>query len=114
MIGHLWPMQSSAGTGRNFNREAIAMSEVIWRSETINLGISFYFLVFGMFYKIIIFELRSVFYVIFIDVIYNLMEDLRLITYESPVAEVIEVMLEGIVCDSGEVPDMGHGWDLDF
>ena len=80
----------------------------------INLGISFYFLVFGMFYKIIIFELRSVFYVIFIDVNYNLMEDLRLITYESPVAEVIEVMLEGIVCDSGEVPDMGHGWDLDF
>ena len=42
------------------------------------------------------------------------MEVLRLITYESPVTEVIEVMLEGIVCDSGEVPDMGHGWDLDF
>ena len=42
------------------------------------------------------------------------MKDLRLITYESPVTEVIEVMLEGIVCASGEVPDMGHGWDLDF
>ncbi len=43
------------------------------------------------------------------------MEVLRLITYESPVTEVIEVMLEGsIVCASGEVPDMEHGWDLDF
>ena len=40
------------------------------------------------------------------------MEVLRLITYESPVTEVIEVMLEGIVCTS--VPDMEHGWDLDF
>ena len=42
------------------------------------------------------------------------MEVLRLITYESPVTEVIEVMLEGIVCASGEVPNMEHGWDLDF
>ena len=42
------------------------------------------------------------------------MEVLRLITYESPVTEVIEVMFEGIVCASGEVPDMEHGWDLDF
>ena len=67
-----------------------------------------------MFYKIIIFEPRSVFYVNFIDVIYNLMEDLRLITYESPVTKVIDVKSEGIVCASGEVPDMGHGWDLDF
>ena len=46
------------------------------------------------------------------------MEDLRLITYESPVTGVIEVKTEGIVCDSdddgGEVPDMEHGWDMDF
>jgi hypothetical protein len=43
------------------------------------------------------------------------MEVLRLITYESPVTEVIEVMLEGsIVCASGEVPGMEHGWDLEF
>ena len=42
------------------------------------------------------------------------MKDLRLITYESPVTEVIEVILEGIVCTSGEVPNMEHGWDLDF
>ena len=42
------------------------------------------------------------------------MEVLRLITYESPVTEVIEVMSEGIVCASGEVPGMEHGWDLDF
>ena len=42
------------------------------------------------------------------------MEVLRLITYESPVT-VIEVMLEGsIVCASGEVPGMEHGWDLEF
>ena len=67
-----------------------------------------------MSYTIIIFELRSVFYVNFIDVIYNLMKDLRLITYESPVTEVIEVKSEGIVCASGEVPDMEHGWDLEF
>ena len=74
-----------------------------------------------MSYKIIIFELRSVFLVLnsinrinFIDVIYNLMKGLRLITYESPVTEVIEVKSEGIVCASGEVPDMSHGWDLVF
>ena len=42
------------------------------------------------------------------------MEDLRLITYESPVTEVIEVKSKGIVCASGEVPDMEHGWDLVF
>ena len=42
------------------------------------------------------------------------MEDIRLITYESPVTEVIEVKSEGIVCASGEVPDMEHGWDLEF
>ena len=42
------------------------------------------------------------------------MKDLRLISYESPVTEVIEVKSEGIVCASGEVPGMGHGWDLDF
>ena len=42
------------------------------------------------------------------------MEVSRLITYESPVTEVIEVMLEGIVCDSDEVPDIVYGWDLDF
>ena len=44
----------------------------------------------------------------------HLMEVLRLITYVSPVTEVIEVMLEGIVCASGEVPNMERGWDLDF
>lgn len=44
----------------------------------------------------------------------HLMEDLRLISYESPVTKVIEVMLEGIVCDSDEVPDIVYGWDLDF
>ena len=42
------------------------------------------------------------------------MEVLRLITYESPVTEVIEVMFDGIVCASGIIPDMEHGWDLDF
>ncbi len=42
------------------------------------------------------------------------MEVLRLITYESPVTEVIDDMLEGIVCASGIVPDMEHGWDLIF
>jgi hypothetical protein len=42
------------------------------------------------------------------------MEGLRLINYESPVTEVIEVMSEGIVCDSGVIPDMEPGWDLIF
>ena len=43
------------------------------------------------------------------------MEDLRKITYEPPVMRVAEVRLEGIVCNhTGEVPDMEHGWDLDF
>ena len=42
------------------------------------------------------------------------MEGLRLINYESPVTEVIEVKTEGIVCASGEVPGMEHGWDLDY
>lgn len=33
--------------------------------------------------------------------------------YEAPVTEVIGVKQEGIVCASGEVPDMDHGWDID-
>jgi hypothetical protein len=42
------------------------------------------------------------------------MEDLRMITYETPVMKVVEVQSEDIICNSGEVPDMDHGWDLDF
>lgn len=34
--------------------------------------------------------------------------------YNPPVTEVIELKAEGIICASGEVPDMGHGWDMDF
>ena len=34
--------------------------------------------------------------------------------YEAPSVEVLEVRSEGIICASGEVPDMEHGWDLDF
>ena len=34
--------------------------------------------------------------------------------YEAPSVEVLEVRSEGIICASGEVPDMPHGWDLDF
>ncbi|MBO4924423.1 MAG: hypothetical protein J5382_09930 [Bacteroidales bacterium] len=33
--------------------------------------------------------------------------------YEDPVTEVIEIRQEGIVCASGEVPGMSHGWDID-
>lgn len=33
--------------------------------------------------------------------------------YEAPVTEVIEIRQEGIVCASGEVPGMSHGWDID-
>lgn len=40
------------------------------------------------------------------------MENSRKKTYELPVTEVIEVKSEGIVCASGEVPGMAHGWDL--
>ena len=36
------------------------------------------------------------------------------IPYEAPSVEVLELKYEGIVCASGEVPDMEHGWDLDF
>ena len=42
------------------------------------------------------------------------MEESRNNIYEPPVTEVIEMVQEGIVCASGEVPDFGHGWDLDF
>ena len=44
------------------------------------------------------------------------MEESRKIIYRPPVTEVVEVKFEGIVCDSGagEVPDMEHGWDLEF
>lgn len=34
--------------------------------------------------------------------------------YNSPVTEVMELKIEGIICASGEVPDMGRGWDMDF
>ena len=42
------------------------------------------------------------------------MEKSRKITYKPPVTEVAEVESEGIVCASGEVPSMEHGWDLEF
>ena len=52
------------------------------------------------------------------------MEESRKIAYERPLAEDVVIKLEGIVCatgdyddgnrHAGEVPDMGHGWDLDF
>ena len=42
------------------------------------------------------------------------MEESRKIIYEPPVTEVFVVKTEGIVCASGEVPGMEHGWDLDF
>ena len=42
------------------------------------------------------------------------MEESRKLDYELPVTEVIEFIQEGLVCASGEIPDMGHGWDLDF
>ncbi len=41
------------------------------------------------------------------------MED-NLKKYNPPVTEVIELKAEGIICASGEAPDMEHGWDLDF
>ena len=34
--------------------------------------------------------------------------------YESPEMEIVLVKTEGIICASGEVPAMEHGWDLDF
>ena len=34
--------------------------------------------------------------------------------YVLPECEVLEMQPEGIICASGEVPDMEHGWDLDF
>ena len=42
------------------------------------------------------------------------MEESRKYTYDLPVTKVIEIKPKGIVCDSGEVPDMQHGWDLEF
>ena len=44
----------------------------------------------------------------------HLMEDSTRITYEPPLTEIIEIQSEGIVCASGEAPDMEHGWDLVF
>lgn len=38
----------------------------------------------------------------------------RKLTYETPETDVLEIKSEGFVCDSGEVPNMSHGWDLDF
>lgn len=35
-------------------------------------------------------------------------------TYESPVTEVIEIKQEGSFCNSGEIPEMEHGWDIVF
>jgi hypothetical protein len=43
----------------------------------------------------------------------HFMED-NLKKYNPPVTEVIELKAEGIICASGEVPGMEHGWDLDF
>jgi hypothetical protein len=43
----------------------------------------------------------------------NMDESLKY-TYEQPVTRVIEIRQAGMVCGSGEVPDMGHGWDLTF
>lgn len=34
--------------------------------------------------------------------------------YEAPSVEVLEVRNEGIICASGEVPDMPRGWDFEF
>jgi hypothetical protein len=42
------------------------------------------------------------------------MEELNKLSYVSPVARALELDVESIICASGEVPDMGHGWDLDF
>jgi hypothetical protein len=35
-------------------------------------------------------------------------------TYVAPVVLDLELSNEGIICASGEVPGMEHGWDLDF
>ena len=34
--------------------------------------------------------------------------------YVSPECEVLPLYNEGVICGSGEVPDMDHGWDLNF
>lgn len=41
-------------------------------------------------------------------------KNLYKIAYDSPVIEVIEVKQEGNICDSGVIPDIEHGWELDF
>ena len=41
-------------------------------------------------------------------------KNLYKIAYDSPVIEVIEVKQEGNICDSGVIPDIEHGWDLNF
>ena len=39
----------------------------------------------------------------------------KVLTYEPPVTRVTEVKSEVVFCNhTGEVPDMDHGWDLDF
>ena len=35
-------------------------------------------------------------------------------TYVAPVVLDLELSNEGVICASGEVPGMTHGWDLDF
>ena len=42
------------------------------------------------------------------------MEKSRKLTYVPPVTVTVELKSEGIVCASGEVPGMTHGWDLEF
>ena len=43
------------------------------------------------------------------------MEKLRIITYVTPVTRVFEVKTEVVFCNhTGEVPDIEHGWDMDF
>ena len=34
--------------------------------------------------------------------------------YEAPSVEVVDIVPETIIAASGEVPGMGHGWNLDF
>jgi hypothetical protein len=34
--------------------------------------------------------------------------------YETPYVEVVGVVPESFIAASGEVPDMSHGWDLEF
>ena len=57
--------------------------------------------------------LRSVVYLV---CIYhsNLMEESRKFTYVLPVAEVIEISHENMICQSGEIPTMEPGWDMSF